>query len=232
LITRAKSTVDRRRSTARSRRKRAVDVVLVLAAWEPELAALRAALKVERSLARRVVARPAGVGLVEAGIGAARAIDEVRPRAVVFVGTAGAYGRTHAVASAVVAGKLTLASTAALRGDGYLPAPLPTVVESDRGLRRELGGPVGDVVCPLAITKTRALARRLAASGELENLEAFAVARAAGTVPFAAVLGVSNAVGPAANAEWRRHAGSAAAAACEVVLAWLRAPTRRPRRAR
>jgi purine-nucleoside phosphorylase len=191
------------------------------------------ALAREPALRRRVVARPAGVGLVEAGIGAARAIDEVRPRAIVFVGTAGAYPpATIDIGAAVVARRVALASTAALRGDGYLPSVLPAVVETDRRLRGQMAVPVADVVCPLAITKTRALARRLAGAGAVENLEAFAVARAAGKIPFAAVLGVSNAVGPQAHAQWRRHAAPAAAAACAAVLAWLRVPTRRPRRPR
>jgi purine-nucleoside phosphorylase len=205
--------------------------ILVLGAWEPELAALRRALAADPALAKRVVARPVGVGLVEAGIGATRAIDEIRPRAIVFVGTGGGYPPARlAVGDVVVARRLTLASTAALRGDGYLPAVLPTTVEAEARLRRQLGGRLVDVVCPLAITKTRPAARRLASLGAAENLEAFAVARAAGKTPFAAVLGVSNTVGPTAHTEWRRHADGAAAAACEAVLAWLRAPTRRPGR--
>jgi purine-nucleoside phosphorylase len=208
-------------------------MVLVLSGWEPELAALRAALARDPTLRRQVIAQPAGVGLVEAGIGAARAIDEVRPRAVVFVGTGGVYAPSPiAIGTAVVARRVALVSAAAVRGDGYLPAVLPAIVETDRRLRAQIEGAVADVVCPLAITKTRALARRLAASGAVENLEAFAVARAAGKVPFAAVLGVSNAVGPHAHAQWLRHAAAAAAAACATVLAWLRGPTRRTRRAR
>jgi nucleoside phosphorylase len=207
--------------------------VLVLSGWEPELAALRAALTDEPGLGRRVVARPAGVGLVEAAIGAARAVDEVKPRAVVFVGTAGVYPPSPlAIGTAVVARRLTLVSTAALRQEGYLPAVLPTVAQTDRRLRKMAGLPLADVVCPLAITRTAAAARRLAAAGALENLEAFAVARAAGEIPFTAVLGISNAVGPKAHAQWRRYADSAAAAACQAVLAWLREPTRRTRRPR
>lgn len=184
-------------------------------------------------LGARIVARAAGVGLVEAGIGAARAIAAVKPRAVIFVGTAGSYDRLIPIGAAVVARRLKLASTAVLRDEGYLPAVLPADAETDPRLRRALAGdlPVVDVACPLAITSTRAAARRLAGLGAVENLEAFAVARAAAALPFAAVLGVSNAVGPRAHAQWRQHAKPAAAAACEAVLAWLRAPTRRDRRA-
>jgi nucleoside phosphorylase len=203
----------------------------VLSGWEPELVVLKEALAREPGLARRVVARPAGVGLVEAGIGAARAIAEVKPRAVIFVGTAGVYPPSSLPAgAAVVARRVSLASSAVLRGEAYLPSVLPASAESDAGLRRALALPVVDVVCPLAITRSRPAARRLANSGAVENLEAFAVARAASPLPFAAVLGVSNVVGPRAHVEWRRHAARASAAACQAVLAWLREPTPRARR--
>jgi nucleoside phosphorylase len=189
-------------------------------------------LRDDAALAKRIVARPAGVGLVEAAIGAARAIAEVKPRAVVFVGTAGSYEPRPALGRVVAARRVKLISTAAVRGDGYLPAVLPSATDTDNGLRGELGLPSADVACPLAITSTRAAARRIAeASGcAVENLEVFAVARAAGSLPFAAVLGIANAVGPAAHQQWRAHAGHAAEAACMALLAWLKAPRRSPRR--
>jgi len=82
------------------------------------------------------------------------------------------------------------------------------------------------VACPLAITRTAALARRIAATGAaLENLEAFAVARAAAAarLPFAAVLGVSNIVGPRAHAEWRANHLAASRAACHLMWTFLNA---------
>jgi purine-nucleoside phosphorylase len=213
-------------------RPRPAGKILVLSGWEPELALLRAALAEEPALAKLVVACPAGVGLVEAGIGAARAIAEVKPRVVFFVGTAGAYGKEPALGTAIAAAAVKLVSTAAVRKDGYLPAVLPASATTDAGLRRQMKLPAADVACPLAITSSRALARRIAAASgcAVENLEAFAVARAAGTLPFAAILGVSNAVGPAAHAQWRAHAASAAAAACQAVVTWLRATIRSSRR--
>ena len=55
--------------------------ILILSAWEPEIAPLRAwlARPTARALARTVRCRPVGVGAVDAGIGAARAIAEVAP---------------------------------------------------------------------------------------------------------------------------------------------------------
>jgi nucleoside phosphorylase len=206
--------------------------ILILSGWEPELALLRAVLAENPALAKLVVARPAGVGLIEAGIGAARAIAEVKPRAVIFLGTAGAYGKKPAIGAAIVASKVQLIATAVIRGEAYLPAVLPASVVPDAGLRRQLRLPAAAVACPLAITRSPAAARRLAADSgcAVENLEAFAVGRAADGLPFAAVLGISNVVGPAAHAQWRAHAADAAAAAGQAVVAWLRATTRSSRR--
>jgi purine-nucleoside phosphorylase len=213
---------------------------LVLSAWQPEIAPLDGRARLPRGLRTAAV----GVGAIDAAAGAARAIAELRPARVIFVGTAGAYaGAAAAVGSAVVAGELAAVSTAVLRGDGYLPAPLVTRAASTRALAGALrraagGGPAVTVACPLAITRAAALGRRIATAtgAALENLEAFAVARAAGAarVPFAAVLGVANRVGPRAHAEWRANHRAASAAACAAVLAFLNAestrPSRRPRR--
>jgi futalosine hydrolase len=207
--------------------------VLLAVAWPPELRRWEEAVAASPALATRAVARAVGVGLVEAAVGAARVIAEERPRAVVFVGTAGGYpGRRWPLGSAAGARRLLLLSSAVARGEAYFPRPMPTVTLPDRRLAAALRGaadlPAADVVCPLGITTAPPPAQR---GARLENLEAFAVARAAAAaaVPFAAVLGVSNAVGAGAHQEWREHGAAAAAAASEAVIAWLRGPTPRPR---
>jgi nucleoside phosphorylase len=217
-----------------------VATVLVVSAWEPEIAPLRRRLTRRRADGARVVCRPVGVGAVDAAIGAARAIAQVAPTAIVFVGTAGRYaGRSAggaaalAIGAVAIADELILFSTAALRGDGYLPAPMVQRAAAAPALLAQLRSAApptawrGSAASPLAITQTVALARRIArASGAaIENLEAFSVARAAGLagVPMAAVLGIANAVGPHAHAEWRRHHQAASRAACAVVWSWLRA---------
>ena len=213
---------------------------LVLSAWEPELAPLRRLLR--GAGAARDVARAAiGVGTVDAAVGAAHALARTRPRRAIFVGTAGVYpgaaARALPVGSPAVAGELRLVSTATLRGEAYHPAPLVASAAPTPALRARLARAGGDatagelasaaiVACPLAITQTAALARRIADTGAaLENLEAFAVARAATAahVPFAAVLGVSNVVGPRAHAEWRANHQPASRAACHEVWSFLRA---------
>lgn len=207
--------------------------VLVVSAWDPELFGLRSALGSRPALARGLVARAVGIGLVDAAVGAARALDDVRPRAVIFVGTAGTYVRGRrpdlAIGGAVVARRVLLLSTAVLRGEAYLPRSLPATAETQPALRRALarstGLPTADVACPLGITQTAAAGRRIAQTTgcDVENLEAFAVARAAAAadVPFACLLGVSNVVGPTAHDEWRAFSSRASSAACAAVLAWI-----------
>jgi nucleoside phosphorylase len=208
---------------------------LVLSAWEPEVAPLRRLLRAGKPARGDVALAAVGVGTVDAAVGAATAIARARPRRVIFVGTAGVYpsaARVHAIGTAALARELRLVSTATLRGDAYHPAPLVATATTDAPLRAALargdgdGVPTATVACPLAITQTAALARRIAATGAaLETLEAFAVARAAAAagLPFAAVLGVSNFVGPRAHAEWRANHLAASRAACHVVWSLLRA---------
>src|SRR4051812_6291633 len=100
---------------------------LVLSAWEPEIAPLR---RLARGFDReRLALATVGVGAIDAALGAAAAIVATRPARVIFVGTAGAFPRgraTAAIGTVAVTRDLCLVSTAALRGDGYLPEPLAT----------------------------------------------------------------------------------------------------------
>jgi nucleoside phosphorylase len=225
--------------------------VLVLSAWEPEIAPLRRLLQgpdAPRALVRATECRAVGVGAVDAAIGAARAMADVEPDCAIFVGTAGVYDRRAALAigAAVVPDHFLLLSTAALRGDGYLPPPMLALARARstprlrQALRRAARTAPGTsspssvaalaaalAAAPLAITRTAALARSIvnATGAAVENLEVFAVARAAalGGIDFAAVLGIANHVGPRAHDEWRRHHASASESACAAVWAWLRA---------
>jgi futalosine hydrolase len=205
---------------------------LIVSAFEPEIAPLR---RLVRGL-RGIVLEPVGIGAIDAAVGAAGAIARARPARVIFVGTAGIYGREkearQAIGTAVVAGEILCMSTAALKGEAYLPGPMVVQVPTSRSLQTALASGRAeqprDVACPLAITRSAALGRRIAeATGAtLENLEAFAVARAAAaaSVPFAAVLGVANRVGPAGHDEWQRHHRAASRAACELIARFLDVP--------
>jgi futalosine hydrolase len=201
---------------------------LVVSAFEPEIAPLRRLAA--GHAARTLALLPVGIGPVEAAVGAARAIEAHRPARVIFVGTAGAYAGARpaaALGAVALATELILVSTAALGGDGYLPAPQVVRDESSAALRAQLRGrrvaevPELVVACPLAITRSAALGSRIArATGaRLENLEAFAVARAARAagLPFAAVLGIANRVGPAGHKQWRDNHAAASRAACRLI---------------
>ena len=197
---------------------------LVLAAWPPELVELRHLPK--RKTARQVIARTVGVGLVEAAIGATAAIADVKPDAVILVGTAGSYPGARpdlAQAGVVAARRLILSADRVASGDAYLPSALPAKQDTNLALRRiaaAAGLLMADVACPLAITSRSIAVGGRAPACDVENLEAFAVARAAATarLPFAAILGISNVVGPSAHAAWKRNAPGAAAAACRAAL--------------
>ena len=213
--------------------------LLVLAAYAPELAPLGHALPAR---ARTVTTALVGIGAVEAAAGAAQAIAAARPSAIILVGTAGLYrvrgkepsSRTQprpGIGTAVVARRVMLASLAVARELAYLPAPMlrTSVVRTDAQLRGALvrGAALAqhDVACPLGITRSAAAAASLSSTtgATLENLEAFAVARAAARaqIPFAAVLGIANHVGPRAHLEWRANAERAVEAACAALVRWL-----------
>jgi purine-nucleoside phosphorylase len=206
---------------------------LVVSAFEPEIAPLRRLTRGSPEL--RLL--PVGIGAVDAAAGAMRAILQHRPQRVLFVGTAGVYPRGAGrepppIGGVAVPGQIVCVSTAALRGDGYLPEPQLVRAATSAALSAALGGNGADlptVACPLAITRSAALARRiaLATGAALENLELFAVARAAALaeVEFAAVLGIANRVGPVAHDEWRAHHRRASRAACTLVARWLRGAT-------
>ncbi len=162
-----------------------------------------------------------GVGPVHAAVGAARALAAHRPDAAVLVGSAGAYlahPSAPAIGQAILASPLGWADGASVLGLAYAPLP-PAPLTADPALAAALGLPAAPTVTVPAITTDPALVARLALDWAVEHLEARAVAEAAAAaaVPFAAVLGIANAVGPDAHAQWRANRGAAEAAAREAV---------------
>jgi futalosine hydrolase len=206
--------------------------VLIVAAFQPELAALRPVLgdSLEGRVGfTRVAALPVGIGLPQAAVGAALRIAETHPEAVVLVGTCGAYAASSLrIGDTVVARKVLLVEPAAVDGAAQFPEPMSLATEGDAGMRAALaaaGALQADVATTLAVTVDDAVAGRVArASGAAaEHLEAHGVATACATqgIPFAAVLGVANVVGSLAREQWRANHRAAAAAAIKVVTAWL-----------
>jgi futalosine hydrolase len=210
--------------------------VLLLAAFAPELAPLRAVLgdaMQGRVGAADIAARVVGIGLPTAAAGAAVQLVEMRPRAVVALGTCGVYPATapFAIGDVAAARRVHLLDVGVVLGATQFPAPMSTAIDADpvvaAGLERA-GGKRADVATTLAITVDDSMAARIARGPQgvahVEHLEAFGIAAACAArgVPFAAALGVANTVGGRARDEWRLNHKKAAAAAADVVLRWLR----------
>lgn len=162
-----------------------------------------------------------GVGLVDAAIGTARLVTERAPERIVFIGTCGAHRRSGiAVGDIVVASSVRLGSGDVARGEMRIPSLLPSEVGCDVELALRLASRIpraigheiltARVSCTLGVTENDALAEALEVydSSQVENLEAFSVARAAGTIPVAIILGVTNSVGAGGGRQWKEnHAG-------------------------
>lgn len=223
--------------------------VLVLAAHAPEFVGLRP--HIGDALhghvgAHFVVAKTVGVGLAVVGAATATRIAQLRPRAVVVVGSCGVYPGPHAYQplDLIVPSRLTLFDPSVSAGKAAFPAPMQTMVDLDPPLASALlaeAGPrarAANVATTMAITTDDAVARAVheATGLEAENLELFPMALAcmAEQVPLAAVLSVTNVVGSKGRADWQKYQRDAAVAAAEVVVSWVRAgakglPTRSER---
>jgi len=156
----------------------------------------------------------AGIGIVDAAIGTARLIEHERPDAIIFIGTCGAHRESGlAIGDVVIASEAMLATGDVAHGWMRLPALLKSALRADPTLMEELiaRAAASDatliparVSCTLGITEEDMLASKLNdfGFGEVENMEAFAVLRAAADIPTAIVLGVTNIVGPGGGRDW------------------------------
>ena len=166
---------------------------------------------------------PLGVGPVVAAARMAAALVQRRPDAVVMMGTAGAYSRSGLeIGQAIAARRCGLSHGVAAMGLGYVPRP-PAAVECDRALLERTDLPRASVLTVGAVTTDTVLAGRLSDGWQVEHMETFGAACACAqqSVPFLAILGISNVVGPDAHAEWLVHrngAQDAARAAVEALL--------------
>jgi nucleoside phosphorylase len=202
--------------------------LLVVAAFEPELLGLDVPLS-KRTAPLDVREATVGVGLVQAALGAASALETHKPRALVLVGTCGAYpGRDLDLGGVVVSRSVALLEPAVALGRAAFPEVISLELEAHGTLARALsamGARLVDVMTTLAVTTDDELARSLGERGAVEHLEAFAVASACekAGVPFVAVLGVANRVGGTGRTEWRSGHEAAGRAAASLVLRWIEA---------
>jgi len=161
---------------------------------------------------------PVGIGSVVAAAGAMHLLHQDPPDAVLLIGTCGAYPGGAGIGDVVVASRVGFASGVAALGLGYTPRP-PAPVTCDPALTADLDLPHADVLTCPAVSTDPALVERLGDGWDVEHLEAFGVAWACqlAGVPFAAVLGVANIVGPEAHVEWLTHRETAQDAARRAV---------------
>jgi nucleoside phosphorylase len=206
--------------------------ILLLAAFHPELAPLEPALGSgmrARVGGRDVAARVVGIGLPMAAAGTATQLLEMQPRAVVLLGTCGAYTRAGIPLGDVVSARsVRLVSHSVAQGVAQFPAPMSLVSDADSGTFEALlrsGARAADVATTLAITVDDAAADRVArgSGSHVEHLEAYGVAAACAArgIPFGAALGVANSVGARARDEWRANHRASAAAAVAAVLRYI-----------
>lgn len=206
--------------------------LLILAAYAPELVGLRRLLgdQLYGNVSGVVVScKTVGVGLPNAVAGTTTRLMQLRPRAVVLVGTAGVYwGAAAQIGEAVIPKRVHLVSPIECEGRGGMPEPMARTADCNAMLALGLGAgraPTQDLANTLVVTTDDQLGGRIqqATGCAVENLEAFGVANACAlqNVPFACVVGVSNRVGATGRDEWRQHHKNAAQGACEIVSRWL-----------
>jgi nucleoside phosphorylase len=163
-----------------------------------------------------------GIGPVASGVSAASTLVTHKPDVVVMVGTCGAYPGGPAIGTTVVSRRIGLAFGVAAMGLGYVPRPLPPLSADPAILARLTIPQVNVLTCGAVSTDTK-LAERLADGWQVEHLEAFGVAWAChmANVPFCAILGIANIVGPNAHLEWLANREAAQQAARQVVRTLL-----------
>ncbi len=171
-----------------------------------------------------------GVGPLDAAIGTHELIARHAPEVVIFIGTCGAHaGSGLVVGDVAVARDVMLSSGDVARGQMRLPSLVASRIRCDEDLAATAmaagNGAVrgADVSCTLGITESEELARLFWESdgAACENMEAFAVARVAGAIPCAILLGVTNLVGPEGGRGWRENYRRMMRAAFSAALALL-----------
>lgn len=191
--------------------------LLCVSAFEPELTRFR-------ELAPRwITMEPLGVGLVDASSRMAELLLRHSPAEVLFLGTCGSARPDLMIGDVIVATSVSLFAGpgAELVGESEVTVPM------EAGLREALvasGATPATVVNTLGVTVTNEHAKHVAACGDVEHLEAFAVARicARAYVPCAIVLGIANEVSAKGREQWRANHVRASAHAAETLAEALR----------
>jgi futalosine hydrolase len=202
--------------------------LLVVAAWEPELARFRSRTDGAEVAGVELSFEALGVGVVEAAIGMTRCIARHRPSAALLLGTCGAFAGKRDLGDVVTGIGVHLVDAAVVEGTAAIPGPMPIAAAFDIAMHDALvavGAKSVHIANTVGITVDDDLAARLARLGEVEHLEAFAFARACAAegLPCAASLCVTNIVGARGRAEWLANHVSASERAADVAYEALAA---------
>jgi len=198
--------------------------ILLVAAAEFELAALRDSL--QKSLREDIDYAMVGIGAIHAAKNAERVAEKARGRKVIFVGTAGIFGKFSTVK--LMCARQVLWMPACERANiAYsipglhppidLPAPPSWVADLE----------LATVVCGPTISKTALLSTELPEKLQqpvVENLELYSciaeiMASAQETV---ILLGITNAIGPDAHQQWKKNHPLAAKLTAEYCVSHMK----------
>lgn len=178
--------------------------LLICAAFPPEIQLLHDQVEKEYMTATL------GVGLVNAASSIASLLERHSISRMIFTGTCGAPLKTALKIGDIVRAKIIHTGDISVWSqDTFIPEIMPTSVTPTRFLPPQNTLHECDVFCPLAITQSQIAAAilRVHFPSAVENLECFAVAwnAAQRKIPFEAILGVSNIIGPDGHEEWKTN---------------------------
>lgn len=181
----------------------------------------------------RVTAKTVGVGMGVAGGLAAKRVYQLKPRAVVLIGTCGVYAGVpgYQPYDVVVGSTFHLVDVGVLQSLSAFPQPMQTEVRSHPAMSIGIAAAAPRsrqvaVASTLADTVDDGLSARipeLSGGCEIESLEAFAVAQVCSMaqVPFAAVLGVSHVAGSTGQTDWRNFERQSCLIVADAVTGWI-----------
>lgn len=181
--------------------------LLLCSAFVPEIQVLRDTV----AAAPNVVTATLGVGLVSAASRISSILEHHSISRILFTGTCGVLTPSPISIGDVVRAKTVYTGDVAAFSDATLiPDALPTSDAPARFMTPPTPMPECDVFSPLSITHSEdgaTVLRHQFPAGIVENLECFAVAWNATlrAIPFEAILGVTNTIGPNGHAEWLAH---------------------------
>lgn len=205
----------------------------VVSAWLPEQRGLIDLLSAQHpalALSEQVTLCGA-IGFLRTGVGTPRAAAALartlaiskfhgsQADAVFFLATAGAYSTQFALGSSHLVSAVGWSDGDLLQGKAYLPGLKSGEERMLSVLEPFATSPLSALSTP-GITITSELAQVLSQGSDFENLELYGVALAATDfgVPWGAVLGVSNVVGPDAHPQWRENHLAASQSAQSLLL--------------